>query len=241
MAVQVTRLISGIDSVGGTSFVTGAIEPAPNVLHLLSVTTRTNITADPTIPTATGNGLTWEQVATALFDTTSASRKRITVLRAMGPTPTAGPVTIDFAGQTQTDILCAIEAATGVVRTGVNGQDAIRQSVTFVDETAPGVPIVWTMTLAALGQTLNAAYGAVGMGDATCTFSPGPEFTTITDIATAAALRHSTEWLIAGRTTVDFTQGGLAQQLGGIALELVGQGDPLYVEEESLWCQTISR
>ncbi len=115
MAVQIRQLITGIDSVGGTSMVTGPIEPQPNTLLLLAVTTRTNITQDPTIPTATGNGLNWVLVATALFDTTSASRKRITILRAMGPAPTRGAVTIDFAGQVQTDILCSIEAAGGVV------------------------------------------------------------------------------------------------------------------------------
>jgi hypothetical protein len=98
----VTPVLRGTDVDGGTGSVTASYTPKPQHLYLLSISSNTNLTADPNAPTATGNGMTWTQVATVVWDTTGPTRKRITLLAAMGSAPTAGTISIDFGGQAQT-------------------------------------------------------------------------------------------------------------------------------------------
>ena len=75
-------------------YVTASHTPAPNTLQLLEVVARTNISVDTVQPTVTGNGLTWVLVNDIVYDTTSSSRKRLSVFRAMGSSPSTGACTI---------------------------------------------------------------------------------------------------------------------------------------------------
>ena len=172
MAVSIANKTSGLDEDGGSSSTTASTTPASNKLQLLLVASRTGITANPNQPTATGNSLTWVAIASVIYDSTSSSRRRVTLFRALGASPTAGAITIDFNGQNQTDVVWILDEATGMDTSGTNGSGAIVQSATNVDE--GGSATALTVTLAAFGSVDNGTYGGFGWdGDPTATAGTG--------------------------------------------------------------------
>lgn len=213
MSISVTDLTNGFDSAGVTSEVTASITPGANHLLLVAVY---NVVAAGTanIPTATGNGLTWVQVAT-VPDIGNLTR-RVTVLRALGASPSAGAVTIDFAGQTQLDIIWDIVDVAGVDTSGADGAGAVVQSATNQVGTA-GI----TVTLAAFAAATNGCAGFFARVDSLNEgFGVGAGFTQAAQINHAS--KNNTllsEWRVDNDTTVDATM-VTASQSGGIAIEL---------------------
>jgi hypothetical protein len=110
----------------------------------------------------------------------------------------------------------------GTVSPGTDGADAIVQSQTLVDETIPGVPAVFTMTLAsAIRSTFNVTYGAWSLSDATCGFKPGTNFGRLTELSSALLLRTVTEWKqVNVNTTIDMTETDFSDSIGGVGVEI---------------------
>lgn len=216
--VVVTNILSNTSAVGGSSYATASWTPIANRLYLASVTTRTGITADPTIPTASGNGLTWVAIDSVVYDDSSSSRRRVTLFRAMGASPTTGALTFDEAGQAQTDAGWSIEEVTGMDTSGTNGSGAIVQSATAVDVIGRSTALV--ITLAAFGSANNSAYGVFGYTTAGGAITIGSGFTQLADkVLGASSTRLTTEWRPTSDTTVDLTPDGV-MQIGGIAVEI---------------------
>src|SRR5438445_7178536 len=94
-AISATELASGGAGPNIKTATTQSIAPGPNQLILAWVAS--TATPNPGFPTLSGNGLTWVGAATAVGN-------RIALFRAMGASPTAGPVTIDFGSSTQKSI-----------------------------------------------------------------------------------------------------------------------------------------
>ncbi len=134
MAISISNVIANNNSTGVSSATTASITPGSNNLMLATVSSRTTITTNPNVPTLTGNGLTWVQIATINWDSDSSSRKATTLFRALGASPSSGAVTIDFAGQTQGQIYWIIDEVTGMDTSGTNGSGAIVQSATGKNE-----------------------------------------------------------------------------------------------------------
>ena len=143
--ITVTHLATAGTTTNATSFATASITPTANRLVLAWVTSRV---AAAGIPTASGNGLTWVQVAT-IAD--GSGGIRLTVFRAMGASPSAGAVTFDFGGVSQTSCCWSIAEYGSVDTSGTNGIWAVVQSVTKT--TAAGTSD--TNTLAALENAKN--------------------------------------------------------------------------------------
>lgn len=216
MAIVSTNLTTGADIDGGSSSVTASISPTANALLLLTIDQRTGITADPNQPTVSGNGLTWVAVDTIVYDTTTSSRKRISVFRALGASPSAGAVTIDFGGQANTDAHWSIDQLTGVDTSGTNGSGAIVQVVTAKDETGTAPSL--TVTLAAFGHAENATFGAFGVSTNTA-LAVGSGFTlggTAQSFAGSSAVLS--EYKISNDTSVDISMTGSI--VGGVAIEV---------------------
>ena len=222
MAVVGSNLTSGGATGSITSQNTASITPSSNNLVLLRVYSRTGTSVEPNAPTATGNGLTWVQVATIYYDTDSSSRKKITVLRALGASPSSGAVTIDFAGQTQTDVGWVIDQFSGVDTSGTNGSGAIVQSATNKDEVSGGGTL--TVTLGAFSSVNNATYGAFS-GDPTNDGTHptvGSGFTALYAAYNATIGEEGvTEWKSSNDTSVDATMSSSSgAKMGGIAIEI---------------------
>lgn len=218
MAIAFTNLTSGSSTISASSDTTASITPASNNLILLVVASRTAITIDPNQPTATGNGLTWVAIGSVVYDNTSSSRRRLTLFRAMGASPSTGAITIDYGGQLQTTVLWAVQQGSGTDTTGTNGSGAVVQAVTNSDPTATATSL--TVTLAAFSSVNNATYGVFANGDGSATRTLGAGFTTLSDLADALNdIRLSDEYTTANDTTVDMSWTS-ASEVGGIALEI---------------------
>jgi len=92
-----TKLTAGSSVNPSSSFATAAITPGAGQLVLAFVLSQK--LGGPGTPTASGNGLTWSQIASIANE--GPGNSRITCFRAMGPAPGAGALTFDFAGQPQ--------------------------------------------------------------------------------------------------------------------------------------------
>ena len=122
-----TNLTSFQDSTDATSYATASITPTANYLVLASVTSSKSGTPDT--PTLSGNSLTWVQYNQIAYDT-SGTQRTTTFFRAMGASPSAGALTADFGGATQTACVIVVDQFSGVDTSGTNGSGAIVQSVT---------------------------------------------------------------------------------------------------------------
>jgi hypothetical protein len=125
--VNVTKLTTNNSTNDATSFQTAAIAPGADTLVLIFVAnTRPFVNVNPAIPTAEGNGLSWQQVQTEVTGT--ADKLRLTCLRSMAPAPTAGPITIDFGGELQDFCAWSVFEYDGVDTGGTAGDAAVAQS-----------------------------------------------------------------------------------------------------------------
>lgn len=217
MPVTAANLTAGVDADGNSSSTTASVTPTANKLQLLTIRSRTGISADPNTPTATGNGLTWVTVNSIVYDSASSSRKRITVLRAMGSAPTSGTIAIDFGGQNQTSVGWVLDEISGVDISGTNGSGAIVQSATNSDETVTTGTL--TVTLSAFSSSKNATFGAFAEGG-NGTYTKGTGFTELASVADGTDLIDLlTEFRSDNDTSVDATD-SVNSELGGIAIEI---------------------
>ncbi len=220
MAIVVTNKLS-TKTTSVSSFNTASQSPTADTLQLLTVTSRTGITADPNQPTVTGNGLTWVAVNTTVYDIAGSSRKRVTLFRAMGASPSAGAITVDFGGQTQSDITVILDEASGTDTTGSDGAGAIVQSAVNQDTTASSSTL--TVTLAAFASGTNTCYAAMAAsGGTAATLKAG--FTLAgTNVGAGNQVATVTEYKLTSDTTpsVTWTSGG---ELGGLAVEIKEAG-----------------
>ena len=223
-AVSITNLTSGQDIDGGSGSVTASVSPTSNALQLLQINSKTGISVDPNQPTVTGNGLTWVAINSIVYDTTSSSRRRITLFRALGASPSSETIAIDFGGQNQTDVLWSLEEATGIDTSGTNGSGAIVQSATNKDETITTATL--TVTLGAFSDINNATFGAFANYGSPTGVTAGAGFTLLGNIEDSLnALHSSDEWKTANDTGVDLTF-DQNSQMGGIAIEIKTASTP---------------
>lgn len=213
MAIGITNVTSGVDADGGSASTTASVSPTSNNLLLLSVTSRTGITAEPNQPTVTGLNLTWVVIGTNIYwDTDSSSRKKTTLFRALG-TVTNGTIAIDFGGQNQTNVIWSLEQVSGIDTSGTNGSGAIVQSATNKDEVTGGGTL--TVTLAAFGSANNATYGTFA-SDSALTVT---DFTELSN--NTSSFNHTAIYKLANDTTVVENYATQASsKIGGIAIEI---------------------
>lgn len=158
MAIAATSLEGAASATNATSYETGSITPTANRLILAAVGHSRAGSGANEVPTLTGNGLTWVEVGTVQSADASAGR-RVTVFRAMGASPSAGVVTIDFAGATQGRCAWSIVEFSDVDTGGTNGSAAVVQFQTASATTGTAGTADFT---AAFGDAVNnATYSAI--------------------------------------------------------------------------------
>ncbi len=217
-AITATTLFEGSTDGDASAYTGPSLSPSANNLILVWITNTRS--SSPTVPTFTGNGLTWVQVATVTWGSSGSPTARTTLFRAMGSSPATGINSIDFAGNTQTGVAMSMIQFNNVDITGSNGANALVQSVTGRTDSASSTAGL-SLTLAALGNVANASVGGFSnfINSAT-SISPGSGYTAssgTTYLAPSISLRA--EWKSAGSTIVNVTQSGTSH-IGGIAVEL---------------------
>ena len=111
------KLTAGSNLTPAATFATPPFAPGAGRLVLAFAMSRR--VGGPAVPTATGNGLTWQQVASVI--NVAAGNSRITCFRAMSGAPSAGPLTFNFAGQQQLACAWSVFEYDNVDGTGTNG------------------------------------------------------------------------------------------------------------------------
>jgi len=109
-----TVLTSGSSSTDALFVETGTITPQPNRALFAAIESGTAVGA---VPTASGNGLTWVQIASVPF---ANKARRLTVFRAMHATPTAGKIRFTFP-QTQVSFAWSVIQLDGIDTTARQG------------------------------------------------------------------------------------------------------------------------
>ena len=172
MAITAANLTSGGTTTNATSFATASVSPGANRLILVAVDCTPDSGA--AAPTVTGNGLTYVLIDGGEYGGPGAGRD-VWLFRAMGASPSAGAITINFGAVSQASINWSVDEFDGVDTSGTNGSGAIVQSVkTLPAANAVGIAI----TLAAFGSTNNFAYMACSHG-ANETWTVGSGFTAL--------------------------------------------------------------
>lgn len=212
MAITATGLAAAGATADVSSRSTPSVTPTANSLILAAIQNTKALNAD--LPTCSGNGLTWVEVATILDTVTD---HRLTIFRAMGASPSAGAITFDFGGNTQTGTCYGVVEFAGVDTGGTNGSAAVRQPTTGEDAVG-GTSL--TITLGAFADAGNATYGAFGHA-VNQTSTVGSGFTALFNN------NHGTpasgligEFLASNDTSVDASWATSAHSWG-IALEIV--------------------
>lgn len=208
-------LTASKSSTDAASYATASVSPPSNEMITALVHNRkASGTAD--LPSLSGNGLTWEEVGTVLFHSNGA---RLTLFRAMGASPSAGAVTIDFSGNTQTRCDWIVESHAGVETSGAHGAAAVVQSAT--NTVSAGTTLA--VTLASFGSASNATYGGVAIND-NIAISEGSGFTETSDDGSAGpAARLQAQWRADNDTSVDWSWATNANG-GAIAIEIKAAG-----------------
>jgi hypothetical protein len=159
--ITVTELTAGNTTTDATSFNTAVITPAANTPIYVWVC---NTRATPTLPTISGNGITWAQIETVTY----ASSRRQTLFVGINAAPSEDEITIDFGGLSQgfcawSVVQCA-GAATSDYTVQVDSAGYDTSDTSTVGPTlaalshAKNVHIAWASAAAASGVTPDADF-----------------------------------------------------------------------------------
>ncbi len=175
-AITHTLLTSGNNTVNQKIYSTASISPAPNALVTVAVMGHNSSSAAPS-PTMSGGGMTtWTEVASITFDAVATPHKRLTIFRAMSSAPGNGPLTITYS-ISQSDCQWIVSQWDGVDISGVNGAGAIVQTGSNRADAVNGLAV----TLGALADANNVAYGVFGVSKNALAVTPGTGFTEISE------------------------------------------------------------
>ena len=225
-AIAISNLVQLADTGDATSYATASYTPTANLL-IIAVVVNTKGTT-PDTPTLSGNGLTWVQVATVTFDSIAAPTARLTLFRAMGAAPSAGALTADFAGATQTSGQIYVSEFSNINTGGTNGSAAVVQSATNrSDSIAAGAYL--TVALGSFADPANATFAVYCMTPNT-TMAAGQNFTQqwYNGVATPGINTMTENASGGGNLTTAFEQNadGSAHPMAGIAIEIANVPDP---------------
>lgn len=220
MAVIQSSLQTSGNNVDQTSYATGSISPSGNRLILAWVYSIAAVA--PNIPTASGNGLTWAQVASVLD---SSGLRRLTLFRALGNAPSVGALTFSFGGQTQTGCAWSVIQYASVQISGLNGANAVVQSVTNASAgniSSLSVALVTfsssnNATAGGFGYPINSGNGVNGSGFT----ETGERFQGTPNQAIYSEFRSDND------TSVDMSIGASSVPIVGIAVEIRAATPPV--------------
>ncbi len=153
--VTAAHFLTGSSNVDQASYTTASGTPVAGRLYLLFVVSVTTAPAVPPIPTVTGQGQTWTQVTTAI---NVANTRRITVFRALGGSPSAGTLTIDFGAEAQIGCGWSAVVCTGMSTGGSNGSGAIIQTKAVEAAAATGASVTLDAPLSTTGSAVVGAF-----------------------------------------------------------------------------------
>lgn len=212
MAIEMTVLTSGTDTVDRTVYTTASITPSANKL-IIAVFTGGKLTSHATVPTLVGNGLTWVKIQEARM-TPFSQFVDVAIYRAMGASPSAGTLVATWSAQM---LRCkwSIVEFSGILTTGTDGEDAVGN----VNRSTLQAGVTSLSTTITMVDGTSGAYSC-GVHDSNGGIStPGTGMTTIHELIGDANRLHA-QWRDDNDTSPDESWTGAAEG-AFIAFELV--------------------
>src|SRR5688572_7949276 len=157
MAITATNQASIFSGTNLTSYATGSRTPTANKYSIATVT-NDSASGTPTTPTLTGNGLTWSQLDTYVWDTASGQARTTVFVAKNGASPSAGAVTADFGGVSQAGCNVTVEEIAGDV--DVSGT-ALQTIVQFKRGAADSSDTSESIVMDSGITSGNASYGVI--------------------------------------------------------------------------------
>lgn len=216
---QPTVLLAEEQTADQSSYTTPSVSPGANSLMILAVCNTLNGGTAST-PTVTGCGLTWDSLGTLSGFYFGVCK--VTVFRAMGASPSAGALTIDFSSTTQKNCGYVLLDCANMDTSGPNGTGAVAQAVTVYPPGGEPTSANPSVTLSSFSAADNGTLGVLFSNNET--ISAGSGFTELGYVHSADGARaHGlhVEWKAANDTSVDWT--AASSTWNAIALELVPQ------------------
>lgn len=200
-----------------SSYTSKNMSPLPNRLILAAVRSRKTDSTNPEVPTLSGCGVTWAQVATVIAGA-GATRQRLTVFRAFSADAVSGFITADFGGVNQSGVCVHVfDVAQSSDSGGTNGSAAVVQAVTN-----SGTGTTGSVTLAAFGNANNGTIGFFAKSN-TANTTAGAGFIESAE-QTFGASNLQSEWRRDNDTGVDCSWTGSTDWCG-IAIEVKAGSD----------------
>jgi hypothetical protein len=168
-------LTAANDPANKNIYTTASIAPAPNTLVTIALLSHrvTGVIS----PTVSGGGMaSWTLVTSVDFDPLSLPGRRLSIYRALSPSPGSGPITFNFSNALR-NLEWIVSQWDGVETSGVNGAGAIVQSGSNRADAVSGLSV----SLAPFGNPNNVAYGAFGVNSEVLTITPGTGFLEIAE------------------------------------------------------------
>jgi hypothetical protein len=215
-----TLLTAGNNAVNQKVYTTASISPAPNALVTVAVLMRRSSGA--VSPSVSGGGMTtWETASSVDFDTQGAPTKRLTIFRALSPSPGSGPITITFTSSVS-NVQWVVSQWEGVETGGTNGSGAIVQTGTASSDGTTGL----TVSLAPFESANDLAYGVVGVAKNGPVVTPGSGFTEIAEVSSGETSALQAELATNQQAVVDAW--GTLTKAGMLAIEVrAGNAGPV--------------
>jgi len=213
-----TQVGGTTNTINNSSYTVASISFASNKLYLLfTVSTSAGV---PNIPTVSGTGITFTQIASTTFNTVGSAVQQVSVFRALISSGTSTTLTVSFSGQTQNELLCNIYEVSGVAVTGTNGSDAIVQSATDRADTDANPAI----TLSSLSGSGNAVICIFSNNQAPFGGTPESGWTQLLNLTAIGSPPSS--YIVYRTKTTDNTPSvtASASNWGGVAIELLATG-----------------
>lgn len=223
MAVTFTQKIANSSTTDGTSVTTASWAPSANKAYLIFVTGDRNA-ASPSTPTASGNGITWVQVFSLLYD---ASTIRLTCFRGRaGASPTTEATTFDFGGVTHESFMWSIVEVNGEDTSGTDASGMIQQTKTVTN----GTSATPTLTFDASTNAANSLIAACARAAATTSITSPTGWTDVSgpSVSTPSGFLRVSKLENAADDTTDFVIGGSPTNhaIGQIEIKVAGAAGP---------------
>lgn len=197
-------------TTNAASYATGSYTPAAGALDLVWVFNSKATTPD--VPTLSGNGMTYGQVATVEV----GAALRVTLFSAVG-SGTAGAITIDFAGAVQTGVGWVIAELTSTA-----GTPSVVQSKTGSDASSVTSAAITLDNAVGGTSTAYATFGAF-IKATTLTFTLGGGFSSVANAGYATpTVQYLVERDIGPTDNVVDATWATASAWAGVAVEFAG-------------------
>ena len=216
-AVSCALLTQNSDATNVDNHSTASVTPTSNALVLVFWRSVRNGTDGLTTPTITGNSLTWVPVTDQRFSQAGAPESRITVVRSLGASPSAGAINAAYdSAVTNVNASWAVVECTGIDTSGTNGSGAVVQSTQGVQLAGTSL----TLTLAAFGSAGNATIAGFALDNDLAITNEGG-YTELADTGTddsGLGGQLEVEFLASNDTSPSATYS--SADAGGVAIEI---------------------